>query len=292
MQKILIILICILLCFSLACCQKGNTAQVAATTLPVYEFTSVLCEGTGISVARLIDTQVSCLHDYTLDVHQMRTIESADIVVLSGAGLEDFMSDAIDNAKTVIDASVGIELLCEETHDHDATQHTHSHENDPHIWLSPKNAIIMAENIYNGLLAAYPQHEDLLKQNYRILADRIQALQDYASKELASLTNRELITFHDGFSYLADAFDLSILHAIEEESGSEASAGELVELIELVSSNNVPAIFTEANGSPSAASVIAAETGVPVYSLDMAMSGNSYFTAMYHNVDTLKEALK
>ena len=41
---------------------------------------------------------------------------------------------------------------------------------------------------------------------------------------LESLSCRELITFHDGFSYFADAFDLTILRAMEEEAGSEASA--------------------------------------------------------------------
>ena len=39
------------------------------------------------------------------------------------------------------------------------------------------------------------------------------------------------------------------------------------------------------------AEMIAAETGCKLYALDMAMSGDSYFTAMYHNIDTIKEAL-
>ena len=79
--------------------------------------------------------------------------------------------------------------------------------------------------------------------------------------------------------------------AVEEESGSEASAGELKELIQLVRDNDLPAVFTEKNGSASAAQLIRAETGCSVYSLDMAMSGSHYFEIMYRNIDTLKEAL-
>ena len=79
--------------------------------------------------------------------------------------------------------------------------------------------------------------------------------------------------------------------AMEEESGSEASARELIEIIALVETENVKAIFTECNGSVSAAKILSAETGVPVYALDMAMSGDSWFDAMYYNIDTLKEAL-
>ena len=82
------------------------------------------------------------------------------------------------------------------------------------------------------------------------------------------------------------------MKAIEEESGSEASAKELIEIIRLIEDNQVKAIFTEINGSVSAANIISAETGVPVYALDMAMSGKNWFEAMYYNIDTLKEALE
>ena len=87
-------------------------------------------------------------------------------------------------------------------------------------------------------------------------------------------------------------FGLEILAAIEEESGSEASAQALIDIIELVETNEIPAVFTEKNGSDAAASVICAETGTKAYALDMAMSGSDYFDAMYQNIDTLKEALK
>ena len=100
-----------------------------------------------------------------------------------------------------------------------------------------------------------------------------------------------MVTFHDGFAYFADAFSLTILEAIEEESGSEASAKDLIHLIEEVEHHDLPAVFTEKNGSPSAAQVISRETGAGIYALDMAMSGESYFEAMYHNIDTIKEAL-
>ena len=265
-------------------------AQVAATTLPVYEFTAVLCRGTDVTVGRLVTESVSCLHDYTLQVKQMRMIESARVVVLSGLGLEDFLSDALDGKECVIDASVGIEPICpegEHHHDHDG----HSHENDPHIWLSPENAKVMASNIYRELSGVYPQHEAVFEENLQMLHAHLDALQQYGEDLLASLNCRELVTFHDGFAYFASSFDLEILKAIEEESGREASAAELKELIGLVQQHQLPAVFTECNGAVSAADVISAETGCAVYPLDMAMSGSSYFEAMYHNIDTVKEAL-
>ena len=283
---------------ALACsftgCNAAPEAQVAATTLPVYEFTSRICEGTDISVARLVTESVSCLHDYALNVRQVRAVEAAEVVVISGAGMEEFMEDMLEGRNT-IDASDGIELIEPEEHHHhheEESHNGHSHEEDPHIWLSPVNAAAMAENICQGLSARYPEYAADFEENLTELQAELEALHAYGEETLRDLSCREIITFHDGFNYLADCYDLHILRAVEEESGSEASAAELIELIEEVEHHDLPAIFTEMNGSVSAAGIIARETGAGSYALDMAMGGDSYFDAMYHNIDTLKEALE
>lgn len=269
-------------------------AQIAATTLPVYEFTTLLCQGTPLTVTRLVTEEVSCLHDYSLNVRQVKAAEAAELIVISGAGLEEFMEDLLTDSAS-IDASSGIELLCpEDAHDHDHKEESHEghhHAQDPHIWLSPENAMIMAANICRGLSAQYPAFTETFEDNLSVLLSRLEELQIYAEETLANLACRDLITFHDGFSYLADSFHLHILEAVEEESGSEASARELIHLIEEVRHHDLPAIFTERSGSVSAAGIISRETGAGVYVLDMAMAGDSYFDAMYHNIDTLKEAL-
>ena len=278
-------LLSILLC---GCTAPTQTADIAATTLPVYQFTAALCEGTELTVARLISENVSCLHDYSLHVSQVKTAENAKLIVISGAGLEDFMEDLLTD-RPVVDASQGISLL-ESCHSHD--HHDHHHEADAHIWLSPANAIDMAQNIYDGLCARFPQNQAVFAQNLTSLLKKLQQLQDYAETQLSDLSCRELITFHDGFSYLAQAFDLQILAAVEEESGAESSAKELIALIQLVQQHKLPAVFTEQNGSAAAAAIISRETGVSIHTLDMAISGDDYFAAMYQNIDTLREALQ
>lgn len=285
----LVIILCLLMG---GCAAFQPAAQIAATTLPVYEFTTRLCEGTGITVTRLVTESVSCLHDYTLQVDQMRSIEAAEAVILSGAGLEEFLEEALVKATSTIDASAGIELLCpEESLHHDHSNHDH-HESDPHIWLSPANAAVMAQNICTGLIDLYPQYEAAFLSNLSGLLAELKALDDYGMELLKTLSFREIITFHDGFAYLAEHYGLHILRAVEEESGSEASAAELIELIKLVEHHNLPVIFTEANGADAAARTIRAETGAEIYTLDMAMAGDSYFDAMYHNIDMLREALE
>ena len=290
MKKILIIFL--LLCLFLTGCGSAPVTQIAATTLPVYEFTSMLCEGTPLTVTQLVTEQVSCLHDYSLNVRQVRAAEAAELIVISGAGLEEFL-DGVLQSSPILDASAGIELICpEESHDHDHGHDGHHHESDPHIWLSPENAKVMARNICIGLTEQYPQYAAVFSANLDALLEKLDDLQIYGETQLSGLSCRELITFHDGFAYFAEAFDLTILEAVEEESGSEASAKELIHLIEEVEHHNLPAIFTEVNGSVSAADIISRETGAICFALDMAMSGCSYFDAMYYNIEMIKEALE
>ena len=299
MKRLFILFPIILMLFG--CGNRIPQARIAATTLPVYDFTSRICDGTSLTVTRLVTEEVSCLHDYSLNVKQVKAAEAAETIVISGAGLEAFMEDLLHDKKT-IDASEGIALILPEdqVHDHEHEHETeekeddhegHHHEQDPHIWLSPANAVIMAENICRGLCSQYPEHVQLFEENLNVLKLELEALGTYGQKELQTLACRDLITFHDGFSYFADAFDLHILRAVEEESGSEASAKELIHLIEEVQFHDLPAIFTENSGSVSAAGIISRETGCGSFSLDMAMTGDSYFDAMYHNIDTIKEAL-
>lgn len=271
------------------CGASVPAAEVAATTGPVAQFAQSIAADTPITVIQVISEPVSCLHDYSLSVEQMKVLEQSKLVLLSGLGLEDFMADVLEN-KATFDCSDGAELLhLKGHHDHDGHDHGHF---DPHLWLSPPNAAIMAENICAALSAQYPDYSETFRKNTDALTARLERLQLDGQEALSDLSCRKLITFHDGFAYLARAFDLEILEAIEEESGSEASAKELIHMVELVESHHLPAIFTEKNGSVSAASVICAETGVQAYCLDMAMGGSDYFAAMEANIQILKEALQ
>lgn len=257
------------------CTEKEPASPIAATTAPVAQFTRAIVEGTGLTVAQVVTDSVSCLHDYSLSVGQIEAIAGSRVTVISGADLEEAMADALSGAGAVIDCSDAV-----------------AHGGDPHFWLSPREAIAMVRTIRDGLAELYPEHADKFRSNSDSYIRELEVLQAYGETQLADISCRKLVTFHDGFGWLAKAFDLEILAAIEEESGSEASAQALIEIIELVNENQLPAVFTETNGSSAAASVIASETGAAVYTLDMAMGGTDYLQAMYANIDTLKEALQ
>ena len=241
-----------------------NTVLVA-TTYPVYLFTSAATKDVGgYDVWLMIDQPVSCLHDYTLTVRDMRTLEGADVILMNGAGLEDTMSDALEAVADtpVIDCSRNIDLLPLQGHHHDEDEgKDHDGEVDPHIWMDPALACVMVDNIAAGLSEEDPNSAEAFAANAQAAKDQITACYADLKAQLSDLSPRELITFHDGFSYFARAFDLTILRSIEEEAGSEASAKEVSEIIDLIQTHDLPAIFVETNGPNATAQAIGEECG-------------------------------
>lgn len=263
-------------------CGNGNRTDtqddsVLATTYPMYWLCTNLLENTqGIQVEALITEQVSCLHDYTLTTTQMRLIEGADLIVLSGADLEHFMESALSSVSSdrLVDSSVGIELI----------------DDDPHIWLDPDRYAQQAENVGAALEGKYPEQAETIQENTRRFAQELRDLKKALNEELqAASVETNIITFHDGFAYFADAFGLTILAAIEEEEGAEPSAQELNEICKLVEEYGLETVFVEVNGSAAAADIIAQETGVSYRPISTIMSEveGGYQAAMKENIQQL-----
>lgn len=284
MKKRVLCILCAALMLLSACGKKEEPKSdarltVLTTTYPLYTVAKSLTEGVdGVAVERLATGNISCLHDYTLSVRDMKLIEGADLIAINGVELESFMSDALAAAKSpVVDTSAGVELLESLTHHHEeGDDHDHGHY-DPHIWMNPDNLSIMAGNLAEALFSADPENRDKYAANLETVEQAIDACQDQMEAALAPLSGMNvggLITFHDGFQYFADAFDLPLLAAVEEESGSEASAKEINDMAALVKKYRIPVIFTEKNGSNATAQAIARETGCAVMELDMLMGGS------------------
>lgn len=303
MKKILSILLaaCLLAAAGCSAPQSGEEESrltVVTSTYPVYLFASAVCDGVeGVTVERLNTGETSCLHDYTLSVDDMRMLEKADVVVLNGAGLEDFMSDALATSSAqVIDCAEGVELLENLAHDHeegDEEDHDHGHY-DPHIWMDPNNAVTMVENLCRSLGEIDPDYEAQYRENMTGATEQLRSWDSAMREALAEAEQQGveisgLITFHDGFQYFAKTYDLPLLAAIEEEAGSEASAKEITEITQLVKEYEIPVIFTEVNGSDATAQAISRETGCQVAQLTMLMDGpdaelSNYYDGLKNNI--------
>lgn len=277
-----ILTICLILggCGSTTPEAQGET--ILASTYPMYFLCSRLTEGMeGITVEALISEEVSCIHDYTITTTQMKLIEQADLVVLSGAGLEHFMESVLSSvsAEKLVDSSVGVKLI----------------NDDPHIWMDPERYAQQSDNIAAALSEKYPDQKHIIESNAQILRQELLEFKSEKRTELlSSLDETNIITFHDGFTYFADAFGLNILAAIEEEEGAEPSAAEIKEICDLVEEYALKAVYTEKNGTTNAAGIIVEEfaakgRSLHMGTLSMVMSPNEngYFVEMQQNIDVI-----
>ena len=274
--------------------EEGLT--VLATTYPVYLFARAVAQGVeGVTVERLNTGSVSCLHDYTLSVDDMKKIEGADVIAMNGAGLEDFMDDALAaSSAAVIDCSQGVALFENADHIHEEGDGGHDHGHwDPHYWMDPGNAAVMVRNLQEGFALADPDHGDAYARNGEEAAGQLPSFAGDCTQALEGAEGAALITFHDGFHYFAQALGLPLLASIEEEEGSEASAMEINEITQLVKEHQLPVIFTEVNGSDATANAISRETGCQVAQLTMLMDGpeegdlSTYLEGVRSNVNTI-----
>jgi len=261
--------------------------KIVASFYPMYIMAkNVAKDVPGVSVQNLTPPLTGCLHDYTVTTNDMKKLADAQVFVANGAGMESFLDKIIaqyPNIK-IIQLAGGIPLIKEEGNEGD----------NPHLWVSISNAIIQVKNLGKVMGEFDPLHKELYAKNTADYAAKLEALRQKMHSKLAPYKGRSIITFHEAFPYFAQEFGLTISAIVEREPGSEPSAKELADTIELVKKKGIPALFSEPQYPSSAAQAIARETGAKVYVLDPAVTGpDEYLTYIYiieKNLTVLKKA--
>ncbi len=139
-------------------------------------------------------------------------------------------------------------------------------ELDPHVWLSPANVRIIAQNIEAALSEEDPAKSTTYQANLESFLNDIDELDNEISSSLSSLNTRKFITFHPAWGYFAQDYNLEQI-AIEV-GGNEPSAAELADLILTAKENNIQVIFAEPEFSTKTAENIANEINGKVILID------------------------
>ncbi|WP_127551284.1 metal ABC transporter solute-binding protein, Zn/Mn family [Paenibacillus amylolyticus] len=295
--------------------------NVVTTFYPVYAFTTAI-GGEDANVINLLPTGVEP-HDWTPKSQDIVNTSKAQLFLYNGAGLEGWVPNFLkslnsDTQVKSVAVSEGVKLLTaegddghghgEEHEDEHADEHTDEatsedvadHHIDPHTWVSPKSAMIMAENIKNSLVEADPDHKAGYEQRYEELRTKLETLDQRFTDELANVPNNEIVVSHQAFGYLARDYGLT-QHAIMGLSpDAEPTGQDIVKLAKLVKDEGIKYIFFEELVSDKLAKTLASEAGVetmvlnPVEGLtkEQATNGDDYFTLMEKNLQNLLIALK
>lgn len=268
--------------------KKSDKLKIVTSFYPIYiETLNIAGNVEGVEVVNLTPPQTGCLHDYQLTTEDMKTLETADIFVVNGLGMESFMDKVISARKDlkIIDASKTEDIYLLKDGD----------DINPHVWMSITYAMAQVREINRQLCELDPAHAEKYKMNALEYLNKLSDLRDEMHLALDNLPNKDIITFHEAFPYFASEFKFNIVGVIEREPGTEPTPQELKETIEKVNSLPVKIIFIEPQYSPKAADTIANETGAIISVLDPVVTGDNnpddYLNKMLINTTTLVTAL-
>lgn len=209
--------------------QEEDKVRIVTSFYPVYIAALRVTDGIdGVEVINLVDDQTGCLHDYQLSPRKREVIDSADVLVINGAGAEPFLDETLIDgaAATVIDLSAGQELL-ESGH-----VHTHEHEeNEPltnvngHLWVSPLRYRMQIETLYTALAEADVAHTAAYIAGGQAYIKEIDAVWVRMQTAASPFTEMPTLLFHDSLAYLAEDLQLHVAAAMNvgEESGVSAN---------------------------------------------------------------------
>ncbi len=252
--------------------EETGKVNVVATTVPLGHFTK-LVGGDLVTVAVLVPPGTN-LHTFEPSPSQLMEVEDADLYVKNGAGLEIWMERIIQASgdMLVVDSSNGVELIkSTDDHDHGAHLDDHGvHEDiltaDPHIWLSPKNAMIIVDNICEGLIEINPDGADIYQKNRDYYLGELAELDSELNSTFSQTEKKEFIVLHPSWSYFARDYDLVQVPILESEK--EPGPRYLAEIVEVAREKNITTIFVDPNFNPKSAEIIAREIDGGVVPLD------------------------
>lgn len=294
----------------------GSKEQVTIVTsfYPMYVAVSNLVDGIDeIRVRNLSEPQTGCLHDFQLTPEDMKLLSGADVFVVNGGGIENFISDV---AKTypklqIVQACEGISLLGSEGHvheeeeerDHDAVHeelyeeedgHGHDHgEENAHAWMSVASYREQITHITEHLAEILPQYRESITENARLYDDKLAELQAEQKELCALVKGQEVIIFHEAYAYVAKDYGLEVAMVMDLDEERQVSAGEVAEVLEEIKEHGVSLILAEERYGKEMGDTIQKEADVDVIYLDTLNRGNyekdSYLVGMQSNIDLLRQ---
>ncbi|WP_251866073.1 zinc ABC transporter substrate-binding protein AdcA [Enterococcus malodoratus] len=310
-KKFVIALISLLALVGLGACKSNQAAtkgkdeklQIVATFYPMYDFTKNIVGDAG-DVSLLIPAG-SEPHDYEPSAKDMAKITEADAFVYHNENMETWVPRAAKSWKkgspNVIEGTKDMLLLPggeEEEHDHDhGDEKGHHHELDPHTWLSPHRAIKEVTSIKDQLVKLYPKKKDVFEANAKKYLAKLEALDKNYSDTLKDAKQKNFVTQHTAFRYLALDYGLNQVGIAGINPDQEPDPSRIAKLKHYVEDNEIKYIYFENNNQGKTAKTLADETKVqlevlnPIESLTNKQidAGESYLSVMKENLMALKK---
>lgn len=299
--------------------ETEGTIQVVTSFYPVYVAAeNVIGNNQDVSLKNLSEPQTGCMHDYQLTPQDMILLSKADVFIVNGGGIENFLSDVAKAYPdlVIIQATEGLELLGEgeeahsheekeeghvHSHEEEEEEHVHTHEEDghnhggenAHAWMNTELYAQMVENIAVGLSKADEAHREVYQENAKQYCAKVQKLTEQIQELKEALAGKSTIIFHAAYAYTAEQLGMNVAYCLDLDEERQVSAGEVAEVMQEVQDNQVSIILAEEHYGKDMGDTLEKEGACKVYYLDSLVRGtyekDSYLKAMQKNIDLMQE---
>ena len=301
-----------LLLFTIGCTRtadSGGAADFSDRKMKVVVTTNVIGDlvrqvaGDAVDLTTLMGPGVDP-HLYRASEGDVQTMAAADLVLYNGLHLEGKMTDVFAqmNERSVptsalADAAVPDSLLVP------SSEYASSY--DPHVWFDVELWVRVTQHVGEVLAARDTAHADVYRQNADAYAQRLDSLDRYvtAQAERVPPDRRVLITSHDAFRYLGQAYDIDVRGLQGISTATEAGTQDVQNLADFVTKRKIPALFVESSVSPRG--IEAVQKAVQARGFEVKVGGTlygdtlgnrgtpagTYIGALRHNIDTIVKGL-
>ncbi|MET0199472.1 zinc ABC transporter substrate-binding protein [Rhodococcus sp. RS1C4] len=200
-------------------------------------------------------------HSFEISAAEAARVESADLLIANGLGLEEGVAKTIDAARAngtdILEVGPGVDPI-------DYVSGQSSGAADPHIWTDPERMRTAVGLIKDAVTESLDGVDvEAAAQDYDA---QLVELDGRMQERFAPIVNRKLVTNHHVFGYLADRYDFEVIGAVIPSGTTLASpsASDLSDLAGTVRDAGVPTIFVDSSQPDRLAQVMASEAGVDV----------------------------
>lgn len=264
--------------------------EVLSTIKPLGFIAAAITDG--VSEPKVLLPVGANPHDFALRPSDIRSINDADLVVWVGPELEAFMTKALANHPHVLTLTkvpgmplfnyakqAGHEEAAHEAHDHDHDGHDHDHDHDgheghhhegvdPHIWLGPTQALVIAQALSDQLSTQDPANAARYSANLQAFKAKVDAKDKVIAGQMKAVDQKGYFVFHEAYGYWERHYGMSSKGHFTVSPERRPGAKTLVEIRKALEEKKASCIYAESQFSPAVIESVARNTGAKVLVLD------------------------
>ena len=209
-------------------------------------------------------------HSFELTPQDAVKLSESQMVIINGGGFETWLQTFIQNTTDplhIVDASAGL-ISRKPKSGETALDSSAAGDTDPHFWLNPENVIRYVNNIRDALAEMDPANGSDYRHNAQTYIDQLTELDQWIFDAVSQIPteNKILVTNHESLGYFADRYGFQIAGAVIPSTSSDAmpTAKQLADLVSIIRTRRIKAIFLETGSNPDLAEQVARETGITI----------------------------